>query len=139
MFYALVDGVKPVYEKNADGTIKYVEVDGEQVPVKTGDYETKYSKPVEFRANISSTLASAAFKPFGIDNSANMATICCNKDYLPLEIGAIIWRKSKIRYEDEEETIPDSSNADFVVKGIATEGLTNDLYLLQRLNGSVLK
>lgn len=139
MYYALVDGLKPVYEKDSEGNIVYIDVDGEQVPVKTGDYETKYSTPIEFSANISSTLASAAFKPFGIDNSANMATICCNKDYIPLEIGALIWRKSKVKYEDAEETIPDSSSADFVVKGIATEGLTNDLYLLQRLSGSVNK
>lgn len=137
MYYALIDGLQPVYQRDSNGNIEYTVIDGVSKPIKTGDYEVGYSTPVEFYANISSTLASAAFKPFGIDNSANMATICCNKDYIPLEIGAIIWRKSEIEYLDDEETIPDSSSADFVVKGIATEGLTNDLYLLQRLSGSV--
>lgn len=139
MYYALVVGLMPMYERDDNGNIKYIEVNGKQVPVKTGDYETKYSTPVEFKANISSTLASAAFKPFGIDNSANMATICCNKDEIPLEIGTIVWRKSAVKYIDIDQTIPDSKSADFVVKGIATEGLTNDLYLLQRLSGSVNK
>lgn len=136
MYYSTILGQKPIYDRDEEGNVIYVEVDGELVPQEGNGYETLYSTPVEFKANISSTLASAAFKPFGVDNSSNMATICCNKDYVPLRIGDIVWVKSQPKYEDEEETIPLSKTADFVVKGVADIGLTNDLYLLQRLNGS---
>lgn len=131
MFYSLVIGKTPVYAKDENGDIKYIEVDGVRVPVETGDYETLYGNPIEFKANISSTLASAAFKPFGVDNSANMATICCDKGYLDLKIGAIIWKSSSVQYKDN---LVDGSSADFVVKGIDIEGLNNDLFLLERLN-----
>lgn len=134
MYFSLPVGRVPVYVMDEDGNIKTVEVDGEEIPVESGEYETEYGEPVEFKANISSTLASAAFKPFGIDNSANMATICCDKGYLDLQIGARVWKHSPIRYKDAENTIVDGSSADFVVKGIDIEGLNNDLFLLERLN-----
>lgn len=131
MFYSLPIGQFPIYSTDEDGNIIYVPVDGKDVPVETGNYETFYGNPIEFKANISSTLASAAFKPFGVDNSANMATICCDKGYLDLKIGAIIWKNSQVRYKNDRV---DSASADFVVKGIDIEGLNNDLYLLERLN-----
>lgn len=131
MYYSLVTGTRPKYRRDSDGNIIYIEIDGENVPVEDGGYENVYGTPVEFQANISSTLASAAFKPFGVDNSANMATICCDKGYLELEIGARIWKRSEIKYIGTEV---DGSSADFVVKGIDIEGLTNDLFLLERLN-----
>lgn len=136
MFYSTIIGQQPKYDRDEDGNIIYVEVDGEMIPQEGNGYETLYSQPIEFKANISSTLASAAFKPFGIDNSSNMATICCDKNYIDLKIGDIVWVKNKPTFSDEANTIPNSASADFVVKGVADIGLTNDLYLLQRLNGS---
>ena len=136
MYYSTILGRKPVYDRDEKGNTIYIEIDGEMIPQEGNGYETLYSTPVEFKANVSSTLASSAFKPFGVDKSSNMATICCDKEYVPLRIGDIVWIKSKPQFEDKEKTIPIYNSADWVVKGVADVGLTNDLYLLQRLNGS---
>ena len=50
--YALQVGEVPVYERDEDGNIIYIEIDGQKVPVETGEMEIGYSKPVDFRGNI---------------------------------------------------------------------------------------
>ena len=50
MFYALPLGEVDVYERDDDGNIIYIEVDGEQVPVPTGDKEQGYGIVTEFKA-----------------------------------------------------------------------------------------
>lgn len=132
MFYSLQNGRKPIYETDEEGNIIYFEdSEGNRYPSETGEYEIKYEMPVEFWANISSTLASAAFKPFGIDNSSNKAVISCEKGLLPIKEGSLIWRKSEIEYKPDGSV--DSASADYQVKGVAIEGLNSDLYLLERL------
>ena len=34
MYYSLQDGTSPVYMTDDDGNVKYIEVDGEQIPVE---------------------------------------------------------------------------------------------------------
>ncbi len=50
--YALQVGEVPVYERDEDGNIIYIEVDGQKVPVETGETEPGYSNPIDFRGNI---------------------------------------------------------------------------------------
>lgn len=132
MFYSLIDGKIPVYERDKDGKVKTVNVDGKEIPKKTGEYRTGYKKPVCFFANISNKLDEAMAKSFGIDDSTNYVQICAEKDALPLTVGSLIWKKSAIAYEDIGNTIIDANSADYTVKGVADEGLTVDLFLLQR-------
>ena len=54
------------------------------------------------------------------------------KGYLPLKIGAIIWRTSEIEWDDEQQGIPKASSSDYTVCGLMDEGLTEDLFLLKR-------
>lgn len=132
MFYSLIDGKIPVYELDKDGKVKTVNVDGKEIPKKTGEYRTGYKKPVCFFANISNELDEAMAKSFGTDDSTNYVQICAKKDALPLTEGSLIWKKSAIAYEDIGNTIIDANSADYTVKGVADEGLTVDLFLLQR-------
>ena len=157
MFYSLYSGTFPVYETDEDGFPLYIEVDGEQVPVEAGTQEAHYSVPVPFSAVISSELNEMHVRAWGVDQSSIYAEIVCQKDYLPLEIGAIIWRQSPIEFESTEnqrvtdegdryividvndyivandgQKIPRQSSADYTVVGIRTEGLTEDWYLLQK-------
>ena len=52
MYYALLDKEVPIYDLDEDGNIKYIEIDGVQVPVETGETRIVYSNPVEFKGNI---------------------------------------------------------------------------------------
>ena len=158
MYYSLYVGTADVYETDENGFTLYVEVDGEQVPVEAGTQEARYSMPVAFAANIDSELNEMHLKAWGVDQSSIYAEIVCQKNYLPLEIGAIIWRTSPISYDvigddiiatdsgayisvsgedvfivtGEGQRIPHQASADYTVMGIRTEGLTEDWYLLQK-------
>lgn len=133
MKYSLQDGRVPIYERDENGDIVYIEVDGEKIPVETGEYETGYSAPVDFMGNINNKLAEVLIKNFGIDDTTNYAQIVVEKDALPIKNGSVIWKKSEVKYKDESKTIVDEKSADYLVKGVADEGQSEDLYLLQRI------
>lgn len=145
MKYALQLGEMPVFETDEDGNVQYdgftddegnffpyFDKDGNKIPILTGEYEIRYSEPVPFSANINNKLDEVAWREYGIDNSANYAQIVVDKNTLPLKAGSVIWKKSEVDYKDEAKTIVDDTTADYVVKGVADEGLSVDLFLLQR-------
>ena len=132
MYYSLYSGAKTVYDTDDEGNIIYVEVDGEQVPVEAGTQEAQYERPVHFVANINSELNEMHMKAWGVDQSSIYSEIVCQKGYLPLDIGAIIWRESPVVWDDEEQGIPHQASSDYTVVGIRTEGLWEDWYLLQK-------
>ena len=133
MRYSLQGEKVPIYETDEDGNIIYYEdADGNRIPLETGEYETGYSKPVSFFANINNKLNEVVWQDYGIDNSTNYAQIVASKDELPLKVGSVIWKKSEVCYKDDDRTIVDETTADYTVKGIADEGMSEDLFLLQR-------
>ena len=85
-----------------------------------------------FYSSISNKLSEVLIKEFGIDNSTNFVQIVADKGKLPLKVGALIWKKSEVRYRDKDKTLIDDTSCDYIVKGIADEGLTVDLFLLQK-------
>lgn len=121
---------QPVYKRDEDGNIIYIEVDGEQVPVTTGTTESRYAEPTEFKAVITNKLNEAIIQSYGIDVSTNYAQITARKDYLPLKVGSLVWKRTQPTYK-EDGTV-DETSADYTVKGVADEGLDFDLFLLQR-------
>lgn len=134
MYYSLQDGTSPVYMTDDDGNVKYIEVDGEQIPVESGETEPHYTEPKLFRANINSTLTDTFIRAFGIDDSSDKATIVCAKGTLPLSKGARIWRNSAIKYKDPiNMSNVDENSADYVVKDVNDEAMHEDTFLLQRL------
>lgn len=133
MKYSLQGEKVPIYETDEDGNIIYYEdADGNKIPLETGEYETGYSKPVSFFANINNKLNEVVWQDYGIDNSTNYAQIVSSKDELPLKSGSVIWKKSEVGYKDDDKTIVDETTADYIVKGVADEGMSEDLFLLKR-------
>ena len=130
MYYSLQGEKVPIYETDDDGNIIYDEATGE--PLEAGDYITGYSQPVSFFANINNKLNEVVWQDYGIDNSTNYAQIVASKGELPLKAGSVIWKKSEVGYKDDDKTIVDETTADYTVKGIADEGMSEDLFLLQR-------
>ncbi len=120
-----------IYEKEDDGSIKYyVDSEGNKIPI-IADEKVGFSKPVEFFANISNKLSEVLVKEFGIDDSSMYVQIVTDKGYLPLKAGDMVWKRSEVAYDSDGNVDPLS--ADYTVKGIADEGLTADLFLLQKV------
>lgn len=118
-----------IYDRDENGEIKYIEMDGERIPVVLRE-TTGYSEPVLFSANISNKLSEVLVKEFGIDDSSSYCQIVTDKGYLPIKAGDVIWKKSEVGRDDDG--FVDNKTADYVVKGVADEGLTADLFLLQK-------
>lgn len=132
MKYSLQDGRVPIYERDENGDIVYIEVDGQKIPVETGEYETGYSAPVDFMGNISMSGGEAEAKEFGMDIGDFDAVIVLEKDAVPLTETSIIWHASPVKYKDEQNTIVDSKSADYAVKRVSPS-LNFTKVLLQRI------
>ena len=132
MKYALQDGRVPIYERDENGDIVYIEVDGQKIPVETGEYETGYSAPVDFMGNISMSGGEAEAKEFGMDIGDFDAVIVLEKDAIPITETSIIWHTSPVKYKDEQNTIVDSKSADYAVKRVSPS-LNFTKVLLQRI------
>ena len=133
MKYSLQGERVPIYETDGNGNIVYyTDSDGNKIPIETGEYTTGYSQPIPFLANINNKLNEVVWQDYGIDDSTNYAQLITSKGELPLEAGSVIWKKSEVGYKDDDRTIVDETTADYTVKGIADEGMSEDLFLLQR-------
>ena len=69
-------------------------------------------------------------KEFGIDDSTSYCQLVTDKGYLPLKAGDVVWKRSEVGHTDDG--LVDSETADYIVKGVADEGLTTDLFLLRK-------
>lgn len=123
-------GSVPVYETDADGNIKYMEIDGERHPILTGEYQPGYSEPIFFRGNINSTLTEAYIKAFGVDDASDKAVIVTDKEAFAWVPGTRIWRKREIKYSGGHI---DGDSADYEVIATNDEALNEDSYLLKRI------
>ena len=129
MFYAKQIGQVPVYDTDEDGNLKYITVDGNKVPIETGEYTMGYDVPVPFYSSISNKLSESLIKEFGVDNSTNFVQIVDDKGNLPLSVGDLVWKISAVQYI---AAMVVKTSCDYIVKGVADEGLTVDLFLLQK-------
>lgn len=130
MKYSLQISEVPIYQTDEDGNIiYYTDDDGNKIPLETGETRIGYSKPVPFSANINNKLDEVTWREYGVDDTTKFAQIVVQKNSLPLQVGSIIWKKSEVEYKDG---IIDETSCDYTVKGVADEGLSVDLFLLQR-------
>lgn len=132
MYYSNFIETHKEYQRDENGDIIYEEIDGVETPVETGIEKQVFATPTSFRASISSNLNEMHIKAWGCDQSSIYSEIVVPKGYLPLKIGAIIWRTSEIEWEDEQHIIPKASSSDYTVVGLMDEGLTEDMFLLKR-------
>lgn len=130
--YALQVGEVPVYERDEDGNIIYIEADGQKVPVETGETEPGYSNPIDFRGNIAMSGGEAEAKSFGVDISEYDAILLMEKNRIPIDETSLIWHTSKVRYIDEQNTIVDRKSADYSIKRVQPS-LNFTRYLLKRI------
>lgn len=116
MFYSLQGEKIPIYETDSDGNIIYYEdSDGNRIPLETGEYEIGYSEPVEFYSNISMSGGEAEAQEYGLSVSDYNAILVCQKGYVPITEGSLIWLESEVGYKDMDKTILDPNSADYAV------------------------
>lgn len=129
MFYATPNGSTPIYQRDENGNIQYITVDGKEIPIETGEYEPAFAAAVEFHGAIFSQLENAIVRAWGNDSSYNYAVLVTEKDAYP-EIcnGTRIWRKNEIKLKDSG--MPDESSADYYVSGVLDEELNETSYYL---------
>lgn len=132
MYYALLDKTQPIYERDESGNIIYIEINGVQVPVETGEKELVYGNPVKFRGNISMSGSESKETEYGIDTTDYDAVLMMQLDELPINETSIIWHKSPIGYKDEERKIIDDKSADYIVKKLSPS-LNQFKYLLGKV------
>lgn len=122
-----------VYESYKDlasgSVIYYTDEDGDKIPKILGE-KVGFSEPTYFYANISNKLSEVLVKEFGIDDSSTYVQIVTDKGELPIKAGDVVWKQSDPTYT--EDGLVDEKSADYVCKGVADEGLTVDLFLLQK-------
>ena len=129
--YALQVGEVPIYERDEDGNIIYIEVDGQKVPVETGETEVGYSNPIDFRGNIAMSGGEAEAKSFGVDISEYDAVLLMEKDRIPIDETSLIWHMSEVKHADEQNIV-DRKSADYTIKRVQPS-LNFTRYLLKRV------
>lgn len=118
LYYALQDREVPIYETDEDGDIRYIEIDGQQIPVETGQTELGYSKPIKMLANIAFETNETTAQEFGVDVSDYDAIVVFSKSEYPITETSRIWFESVPRYKDTSETIVDGDSADYKVVSV---------------------
>ena len=143
MKYSLQGQKITIYKKDEDGNIQYegytdsdgnfipyLDVNGDKIPIILKEV-VGYSEPKIFKANISNKLSEVLIREFGVDDSSSYCQIVTDKGYLPVDVGDLVWKKSNV--EIDKDGLVDKNSADYIVKGVADEGLTVDLFLLQKI------
>lgn len=130
--YALQVGEVPIYERDEDGNIVYIEIDGQRVPVETGETEIGYANPIDFRGNIAMSGGEAEAKSFGVDISEYDAILLMEKDRIPIDETSLLWHTSEVKYVDEQNTVVDRKSADYSIKRVQPS-LNFTRYLLKRI------
>lgn len=130
LFYALYGTEIPVYERDANGDIVYISVDGKQVPVESGSKEMAYGKPVEFKGNIAMSGGESQAVEFGIDLSQYAAVLVVDKGLLPIDETSVIWHTTEPKINADGTS--DEHTADYkVVK--CSPSINVDRYILQKV------
>lgn len=124
-------GMIPIYEKDDEGNIKYVIVDGMSVPITTGEYEMGYSYPREVFGNIALSGGETIPVEYGLDVSRYDAKLQGVDDDTITET-SLIWHKSPLVWKDRVKTIIDPNSADYRVTRVSPS-LNEDKYLLTRI------
>ena len=97
--------------------------------VKTGEKESYYSEPIDFKANIVMSGGNADMVEFGLNLADYSAKIVVPKDSLPIKEGWLIWDESEPVIVDGNSL---ETSADYVVvKKSPTPNV--DKFILQRL------
>lgn len=118
-----------IYERDEDGNIIYVDIDGEQVPSIAGEI-AGYNEPVIFFANIAMSGGESEAKEYGVNSTDYEAVIVTTDKSLPIDELSLIWHTTEPVLDTDR--LVDADSADYKV--IAVKPSLNGVkYLLKKL------
>lgn len=150
MFYSLPMGETPIYIRDENGNIMYDgytdeqgvfypshDLNGNPIPLETGNVIEGFSEPIEFHNGISGRLSEVLMEAYGIDDSSIYAQMDYKAKEYPFKEGTLIWKNSKVKYKEQfGETVIDKTSADYEIVGILDEYPNVWSCLLKRLIGN---
>ena len=127
LFYATWAEKSTEYQRDENGNIKYVSVNGKDRPIEKV-VPAHFSNPIMFEASINMGGKYAENVEFGIDASAYTAVITTPKDLVNITETSIIWHTSEPQFKDG---YVDETSCDYhVVK--KTTSILYDRYILAK-------
>lgn len=125
---------RQLYYANYTGIVDvisgYTEIDGEQVPIKTGQRQG-YTPISPFKANLSVNSGNTYQSEFGLNVGDYNAIISANKGELPFTEQTLIWTSEP---ETDEEGIAKPETADYRVIAIKSSINEERFILKARVN-----
>lgn len=129
LFYSLFSESITIYERDENGDIIYIEVNGERIPIIVGEM-AGYSEPQEFYANISAGKGSAEEAVFGSDVDFSRAISTCDMTCQIDELTRI-WIDNEVQY-NADGTV-DGDSADYKVAAKPAKSLNNIMIAIKQL------
>lgn len=129
LYYSTYSEQIEVYDRDENGNVIYVEVDGKKIPQKLG-VMAGYNKPVLFHANISAGKGSVQDSPFGSDVDYTRTISTCDMT-CPIDELSLIWIESMPKYKDDGTV--DADSADYKVAAYPARGLNNIVIAIKKL------
>ena len=127
LFYATYSNSIIVYEKDENGNIVHVEVDGSLIPVIEKE-KAGYNNPISFYANISAAKGTSDSEVFGVSLDYTKTISTSDMD-LPISETSLIWFETEPTYNDDG-TVNEAS-ADYSVAAVA-RSLNNVVYAIKK-------
>lgn len=129
LYYSTYSEEIKVYDRDENGEIIYVEVDGEKIPTEIGTV-AGYNEPVIFYANISAGKGSAEEAVFGSD--VDFTRVISTSDMTcPIDELTRIWIDNEVKY-NADGTV-DGDSADYKVAAKPAKSLNNIMVAIKQL------
>lgn len=123
MYYALYGKEVPIYDY-------YIDSEGNEIPLETGETKIVYENPVEFLGNISLSGGESEAVEFGLNLADYEAILVVAKNTLPINETSRIWHNTEPTY-NEDGTVNESS-ADYKVVKVSPS-LNVDKFVLRKI------
>lgn len=118
-----------VYQRDENGDIVYIEVDGERIPVEIGTV-AGYNEPVLFYANIAMSSGESEAREYGFDISSYEAVLVTTDKSLPISETSRIWHTTGPKINADGSV--DGDSADYSILAVKPS-LNSVKYLLKKL------
>lgn len=129
LFYATYSNSIVVYEKDENGNIVYIDVDGLETPVIVSE-QAGYNNPVSFYANIAMSGGEAEAKEYGVNASDYEAVLATTDKSMSIDELTRIWHTSKPKFNSDG--MVDGDSADYSVLAVKPS-LNGMKYLLKKI------
>ena len=123
MYYANQDRIVPIYET-------YIDDDGNEYQLDTGETKLVYGEPVEFNGNISMSGGGAEAVEYGLNLADYSAILVMDKNTLPITETSLIWKNTEPKKDADGNT--DEYSADYRIVKISPS-LNIDKFILQKV------